>query len=99
MNERIPQAVQPNQPKQKIGGAERVEVEIFGEIYRLRTDDKAGLKEIVNLVDSTMKEIAKTTRSFASGRIAVMAALKLAQDCYQLRKDYNELLELLEENK
>ena len=80
-------------------GSERVEVEIFGEIYRLRTDDKEGLKEIVNLVDTTMKEIAKNTRSFAGSRIAVMAALKLAQDCYQLRKDYNELLELLDENK
>ena len=28
-------------------GSERVEVEIFGEIYRLRTDDKEGLKEIL----------------------------------------------------
>ncbi len=80
-------------------GSERVEVEIFGEIYRLRTDDKEGLKEIVKTVDTTMKELAKSTRSFAGSRIAVLAALKIAQDAYQLRKDYNELLELLDENK
>ena len=80
-------------------GSERVEVEIFGEVYRLRTDDKEGLKEIVKMVDDTMKEIAKNTRSFAGSRIAVLAALKIAQDCHQIKKDYNELLELLDENK
>ena len=82
------------------GGSERVEVEIFGELYRLRTDDKAGLKKIVQMVDSTMmKTIAQNTRSFAGSRIAVLAALKLAEDYYQLKKDYDELLELLDENK
>ena len=80
-------------------GSERVEVEIDGEVYRLRTDDKEGLKEIVKMVDSTMKEVSKNTRNFAGSRIAVLAALKIAQDAYQLRKDYNELLELLDENK
>ena len=99
LNERNTQAVQPNQPKQKIGGAERVEVEIFGEIYRLRTDDKEGLKKIVQMVDSTMKSIAQNARTFAGSRIAVLTALKLAEDYYQLKKDYDELLELLDENK
>lgn len=81
-------------------GSERVEVEIFGEIYRLKTDNKEELKEIVKTVDSTMRELEKSTRNyFAGSRIAVLAALKIAQDAYQLRKDYNELLELLDENK
>lgn len=81
------------------GGSERIEVEIFGEVYRLRTDDREGLKKIVQMVDSTMKSIAQNTRSFAGSRIAVLAALKLAEDYYQLKKDYDELLELLDENK
>ena len=80
-------------------GTERVEVEIFGEIYRLRTDDKEGLQKIVKMVDTTMKSIAQNTRSFAGSRIAVLAALKLAEDYYQLKKDYDELLDLLNENK
>ena len=81
------------------GGSERVEVEIFGEVYRLRTDDRESLKKIVNLVDSNMKIIAQNTRSFAGSRIAVLAALKIAEDYYQLKRDYDELLELLDENK
>lgn len=81
------------------GGYERVEVEIFGEMYRLRTDDRESLKKIVNMVDSSMKIIAQNTRSFAGSRIAVLAALKIAEDYYQLKRDYDELLELLDENK
>ena len=83
----------------KAGGTERVEVEINGEIYRLRTDDKEGLKKIVQMVDGTMKAIAQNTRTFSGSRIGVLAALKLAEDYYQLKKDYDELLELLDENK
>ena len=39
------------------------------------------------------------TRTFAGSRIAVLAALKIAEDYYQLKKDYDELLQLLDENK
>ncbi|MBR2179181.1 MAG: cell division protein ZapA [Selenomonadaceae bacterium] len=68
-------------------------------MYRLRTDDRESLKKIVNMVDSSMKIIAQNTRSFAGSRIAVLAALKIAEDYYQLKRDYDELLELLDENK
>ena len=83
----------------KTNGSQRVEVEIFGEIYRLRTDDPNSLAKIVQMVDSTMKSIAQNTRTFAGSRIAVLAALKIAEDYRQLKKDYDELLELLDENK
>ena len=77
----------------------RVEVEIFGEVYRLRTEDPDGLSKLVRMVDSTMKTIAQNTRTFAGSRIAVLAALKIAEDYVQLKKDYDELLQLLDENK
>ena len=80
-------------------GSERVEVEINGEIYRLKTDDRAGLDKIVDLVNRTMKTISQNTRSFSGSRVAVLTALKIAEDYYQLKRDYDELLELLDENK
>ena len=85
--------------KQPIGEMRRVEVEIFGEVYRLRTEDPNGLAKLVRMVDSTMKSIAQNTRTFAGSRIAVLAALKIAEDYVQLKKDYDELLQLLDENK
>ncbi len=82
-----------------VGEMRRVEVEIFGEVYRLRTEDPNGLAKLVRMVDSTMKSIAQNTRTFAGSRIAVLAALKIAEDYVQLKKDYDELLQLLDENK
>ena len=82
-----------------VGEMKRVEVEIFGEVYRLRTEDPNGLAKLVRMVDSTMKSIAQNTRTFAGSRIAVLAALKIAEDYVQLKKDYDELIQLLDENK
>ena len=81
------------------GEMRRVEVEIFGEVYRLKTEDPNGLAKLVRIVDSTMKSIAQNTRTFAGSRIAVLAALKIAEDYVQLKKDYDELIQLLDENK
>lgn len=83
----------------KLGEPQRVEVEINGEIFRLKTDDPEGLAKIVQIVDSTMKSIAQNTRTFAGSRIAVLTALQIAEDYLQLKKDYDELLALLEESK
>ena len=81
------------------GDMKRVEFEIFGEVYRLRTEDPDGLAQLVRIVDSTMKQISQSTRSFAGSRVAVLAALKIAEDYVQLKKDYDEILKMLDENK
>ena len=78
---------------------QRVEVNVFGEIYRLKTDDPDTLSNCVRMVDSTMKSISQNTRTFAGSRIAVLAALKIAENYMQLKKDYDELLSLLDEHK
>lgn len=85
--------------EENTGNAQRVEVNIFGEVYRLKTDDPDGLSKIVRMVDSTMKSISQNARTFAGSRIAVLAALKIAEDYMQLKKDYDELLALLDEHK
>ena len=84
---------------QKLGEPRRVEVEINGDIYRLRTDDPEGLAKIVQMVDTTMRSISQNMHTFAGNRIAVLAAMKIAEKYLQLKKDYDELLELLEEHK
>ena len=85
--------------EKKAGEPQRVEVEIFGEIYRLKTDDPQSLAKLAQMVDSTMKSISQNTRTFAGSRIAVLSALKIAEDYMQLKKDYEELLALLDEHK
>lgn len=85
--------------EKKVGEMQRITVEIFGDNYHLKTDDPEGLEKIVQMVNFTMKSISQNTRTFAGSRIAVMAALKIAEDYMQLKKDYDELLALLNENK
>ena len=85
--------------EKKVGEMKRVSVEIFGDVYHLKTDDPEALERIVQMVNFNMKAISQTTRSFSSSRIGVMAALKIAEDYMQLKKDYDELLALLNENK
>lgn len=77
---------------------QRVTVEINGDIYHLRTDNPEALEEIVQMVNFNMKAISQNTRTFSGTRIGVMAALKIAEDYMQLKKDYEELLALLKEN-
>ena len=87
-------------PEEKKGGEmQRVTVDIFGDTYHLKTDDPEGLEKIVQMVNFNMKSISQSTRTFGGSRIAVMAALKIAEDYMQLKKDYDELLALLNENK
>ena len=85
--------------EKKAGEMQRVKVEIFGDAYHLKTDDPEGLEKIVQMVNFHMKSISQNTRTFSGNQIAVMAALKIAEDYMQLKKDYDELLALLKDSK
>ena len=78
----------------------KVVVEIFGETYPLKSDEPADyVRQLAKLVDDNMRDVAKKTRSFSGTKIGVLAALQLAAEYYKLKKDYDELLALLEEPK
>jgi cell division protein ZapA len=56
-----------------------VEVEIFGAIYNVRSaNDEAHLERLAQFVDSKMKEIAAHTTAVDTTKIAVLAALNIA---------------------
>lgn len=77
-----------------------VNVEIFGEIYSLKTDDDSEyVRKVAAAVDSSMREIAEKTHSFSSAKVGVLAALDLADKYFQMKKDYDELLKLVEPRK
>jgi cell division protein ZapA len=61
------------------------EVEIFGEVYHVRGGDENGyLQSLADLVDKKMREVAEHTKGDAS-RIAILAALNLAEELFQLQ--------------
>jgi cell division protein ZapA len=60
-------------------------VEIFGEVYHVRGGDENGyLQSLADLVDRKMREVAEQTKGDAA-RIAILAALNLADELFQLQ--------------
>ena len=75
----------------------RVVVEMFGQSYQLKTDEPDRLKRLAAESDRLIKEMSKKVRSFDVQRIAVLSVLQLMDEYEQLRRDYDELVQLLEE--
>ena len=63
-----------------------VHVEIFGQSYAVRAGaDPRYVEEIAAHVDAQMREVSRTSSAVDSVRIAVMAALNIADECFTLR--------------
>jgi cell division protein ZapA len=63
------------------------EVEIFGSVYSVRGEqDREYLQELARRVDRTMRQIAEQVRTTEPARIAILAALNLADELSQCQK-------------
>ena len=66
-----------------------IRVEIFDESYHLRGTDPAYIERLAELVDAKMRAVSQNTSTVDSLRVAVLAAINLADDYYQLRRKYD----------
>jgi len=65
-----------------------VKVEIYGSEYRIRGDaDPDYIQEIAHYVDSKMREIAHSSGIMSQSRIAILAALNIADELHQERDE------------
>jgi cell division protein ZapA len=62
-----------------------VRVEIFDQGYNLRGSDPEYIVKLAELVDSKMRAVAEQTHTVDTARLAVLAALNIADE-YQLLK-------------
>ncbi|MDR1934041.1 MAG: cell division protein ZapA [Candidatus Accumulibacter sp.] len=69
-----------------------LDINLFGKEYRIACppEEKDALLRAVAYVDGQMHEIAKKTRSNATERVAVMAALNIAHDFLLLQNQPSE---------
>jgi cell division protein ZapA (FtsZ GTPase activity inhibitor) len=73
-------------------------VEIYNQTYSLQGDlDQAYLQELAGFVDAKMHAIAKMTSTVDTQRVAVLAALAIADELNILRKERGDREELLKE--
>jgi cell division protein ZapA len=65
---------------------ETIQVEIFGQKYSLKGGADADyIRELAGLVDSRMKDVQKGMGTADGYRIAILAALNLADELYRAR--------------
>ena len=65
----------------------RATVEIFGQRLGLRADgDEARIQEIARFVDIKMREVADSSSSVDTVKIAVLTALNIADELFQERE-------------
>ena len=63
------------------------EVEIFGEVYHVRGSDENGyLQSLADLVDRKMREVAQHASTTDPSRIAILAALNMADELFRIQK-------------
>jgi cell division protein ZapA len=74
------------------------EVEIFGAVYRVRgRDDEGHLQDVAALVDNKMREVADHARTADTAKIAILAALNLADELLKNRtRQQGERVEIKE---
>ena len=68
-----------------------IKVSIFGRDYNIRGgSDSEYIRTVAAHVDSVMRDIADKTGSLSSGRIAILAALNIADEMLKDRQRFNE---------
>ncbi|MEW5977900.1 MAG: cell division protein ZapA [Acidobacteriota bacterium] len=77
-------------------GEEVTQVEIYGQSYPIKGSvDADYVGQLASYVDTKMKEIAGTSKTVDSLKVAVLAALNIADEMFQLREGAERLNALL----
>jgi cell division protein ZapA len=75
-----------------------VKVQIMGQVYPITADLEEGyIHELAEYVDGRMRAIAGMTPTVDTQKVAVLAAMAIADELYSLRKERGEREELLKE--
>jgi cell division protein ZapA len=73
-------------------GSVTVKIEIYDQSYNVNADgNEEYLKELADFVDGKMRSIAESTRMVDSLKVAVLAALNIADETFTLRRRQQEI--------
>jgi cell division protein ZapA len=75
-----------------------IEIEIFGQKYKIRVkgeEDEKYISSLTSYVDQKMREIALKSKSVDSIKIAVLAALNIADEYFLSLKKMDQLNEVM----
>jgi cell division protein ZapA len=68
-----------------------ISVDIYDQTYNLRGQDTEYIRRLADIVDSKMRTVASHGKTVDSLRVAVLAALNIADELATLEKKYDAL--------
>jgi cell division protein ZapA len=69
-----------------------MKIEIYDQVYNLNSEqDEAYLQELAAYVDGKMRSIAESTHMVDSLKVAVLAALNIADEMFTVRQKQQEV--------
>jgi cell division protein ZapA len=69
-----------------------VKIEIYNQSYNVSADENEEyIKQLAEFVDGKMRSVAEATRTVDSVRVAVLAALNIADELHSLKRRQNAL--------
>ena len=74
-----------------------VRVEIYDQAYNLRGTDADYILKLAEYVDTKMRLVSQQTSTVDSLRVAVLAALNIADEYHVLKKKYDAIASTYEE--
>ena len=74
-----------------VSQATSVRVEIYDQSYNLRGTDPEYLNRLAEFVDTKMRSVAQQTATVDSLRLAVLAALNIADEFHLLKRKYDAI--------
>lgn len=80
-------ATATKQPPTKDSANGSVRVEIFDQVYNLRGSDADYILKLADYVDSKMRAVSEQTSTVDSVRLAVLAALNIADEYHLLKRN------------
>ena len=78
-------------------GSGNVRVDIYDQTYHLRGSDTAYISQLAAYVDTKMRLIAQQASTVDSLRVAVLAALNIADELHVLRQKYESVASVYSE--
>lgn len=73
------------------------EVYVYGNKYKVMSEDSELLKNAAHYVEETMKQYEKSGHILTTSKLAIMAAIKIAVEYYEVKKEYNTCEQKLQE--
>ena len=74
-----------------------IKVQIFGMDYSLRSDkDPEYVKQVADYVDEKIQKLSTTTNVKSQTKIAVLVALNIAEELFQLKRQHDNTLKIFE---